>query len=221
MVEKIDVNITIEEVNKRLLEQNDRVAESIRKMLSEKGIMAVEFLGGPGSGKTSLIERLSILIGPSKVAYIGGDVATSFDTERISKLGVRAVQINTGGICHLEALHVEKALKTLNLEGIRYLFIENVGNLICPFEFDVGSHVRVLVVSAGEGEDKFLKHPMSAALSNVIVVNKVDLAPHVGVDVEKMVRDARKINGQAKVVVTSAKTGEGIKELAEALKLKL
>ncbi len=219
MVEKINVNITVEEVNKKLLEQNDRVAGAIRRMLEEKGIRAIEFLGGPGSGKTSLIERLSLLIGPDKVAYIGGDVATSFDTERVSKIGVRAVQINTGGICHLEALHVEKALKILNLEGVRYLFIENVGNLICPFEFNIGSHVRVLVVSAGEGEDKFLKHPMSVALSNVIVVNKADLAPHVGVDVEKMVRDALKINGRAKVVVTSAKTGEGIKELAEALML--
>lgn len=215
----IGVRTSVEKVDKYLLEENDRIANELRERLGKRGIKAIELLGGPGSGKTSLVERISERLDKRTIAYIGGDPATSLDTERIRALGIKGIQINTGGICHLEAVHINRALDELDLGGIRLLFIENVGNLICPFEFDVGSHVRVMVVSSSEGDDKFLKHPTSVMMSDVIVINKIDIAPYVGVDLERMRKDARNVNPRAPVVLTSARTGKGIEELMAALGL--
>ncbi len=213
-------------VAKNILEENERQAAKLRELFDKYGVTVYEFLGGPGSGKTSVIEKLLERMieefGADRIAYIGGDVATTYDTERIMKYGVHAVQINTGGVCHLEVPHVEAAIEKLGgpkvLSSIDVMIIENVGNLICPFNFPLGAHARVMVVDVTEGEDKFVKHPLSTRVSDVIVINKVDLAPYVGVNVDRMVEDARRLNPRAPVVKVSAKTGEGVDELYKVLK---
>ncbi len=209
---------------KSIRDENLRLAQELGAYLRSRGIRAFEFLGSPGSGKTTVIECLvkSLLADgyePRSIAYIGGDVATRRDTERIERLGVQAVQINTGGICHLEVPHVKKALEYLDLDKARVLIIENVGNLICPFYFPLGAEKRVLVVSVAEGEDKFVKHPMSTRLADVIVINKVDLAEAVGVDVDYMEKTARELNPRAPIIRMVAKRCEGIRGLREALGL--
>ncbi len=213
-------------VAKDVLEENAKLAERLRSLYDKYGVTVYEFLGGPGSGKTSIIERLLELMvrdfGSERIGYIGGDVATTYDTERIKRYGVHAVQVNTGGVCHLEVPHVEAAIEKLGgtdfLSKIDILIIENVGNLICPFNFPLGANARVMVVDVAEGEDKFVKHPLSTRVSDVIVINKIDIAKYLGVNVDRMIADARSINPRAPIVLVSAKTGEGIEELYEILK---
>ncbi|BES82311.1 hydrogenase nickel incorporation protein HypB [Pyrodictium abyssi] len=212
-------------IGKNIVEENARLAEKLRRLYNEAGVKVFEFLGGPGSGKTSVIERLVERMlrdyRPDEIGYIGGDIATTLDTERIARYGVRHVQINTGGTCHLEVPHVEAAIRALGgaeaLRRLKVLIIENVGNLICPFNFPLGAHARVLVADVAEGEDKFVKHPLSTRASDVIVINKVDIAGAVDVDVEKLVRDARSLNPRAPIVLVSARTGQGIEELYRVL----
>ncbi len=209
-----------------IIEENRKLAEGLRRLYDRLGLTVLEFLGGPGSGKTTLIERLLELFtrdyDPHEIVYIGGDVATSLDTERIARFGVHAIQINTGGTCHLEVPHVEAALEKLGgeefLRGKKFLIIENVGNIICPFNFPLGAHARVMVADVTEGEDKFVKHPMSTRVSDVIVINKIDLADYLGVNLDKMIEDARRINPRARIFLVSARTGAGVGELYEALK---
>ncbi len=213
--------VVVVRIDEPILESNRKIAMELRRKFNGLGVTVIEFLGSPGSGKTALIERLIEVYGGSKseLAYIGGDVASTVDTERILRHGIAGVQVNTGGACHLEAIHIRKAIEKLDLNRVKFLFIENVGNLICPIYFDLGSTTRVLVVSVTEGEDKFIKHPMTVRSSNIIVINKVDLADIMGIDLNRMVDDARKINFRAPVILTSAKTGVGIFDLAKAVGL--
>ncbi|MEB3845058.1 MAG: hydrogenase nickel incorporation protein HypB [Desulfurococcales archaeon] len=212
---------TVVFVGKDIIRENARLAEKLREKYVKAGVKVLEFLGGPGSGKTSIVERIVERLvedyGEDKIAYIGGDVATTLDTERIAKYGVTVVQVNTGGVCHLEVPHVEEAIRALGgVEGLskyKYLIIENVGNIICPFNFPLGADLRIMVADVAEGEDKFVKHPLSTRVSDVIVINKIDLAPYVGVRLEKLVESARNLNPRAPVFLVSAKTGEGIGEL--------
>ena len=212
-------------IGKDIIRENEEKARALRRLYDEAGVVVFEFLGGPGSGKTSVIERLVERLlkdyKPEEIIYIGGDIATTLDTERIAKYGVRHVQINTGGTCHLEAPHVEAAIKALggseSLKTAKIMIIENVGNLICPFNFPLGAHARIMVADVAEGEDKFIKHPLSTKVSDVIVINKVDLAEAIGVNLDKMINDARKLNPHAPIVLVSAKTGQGIEELYKIL----
>jgi len=193
---------TVVFIGKDVIEENAKLAKRLRGLYDKYGVTVYEFLGGPGSGKTSLIEKLVPLMlkehKPERILYIGGDVATTLDTERIARLGIRTIQINTGGTCHLEVPHVEAAIKQLGgeeaLKDLDVIIIENVGNLICPFNFPLGAHARIMVVSVAEGEDKFIKHPISTKVSDIIVINKIDLAKAVGADIDYMVRTAREIN---------------------------
>ncbi|MCS7364719.1 MAG: hydrogenase nickel incorporation protein HypB [archaeon GB-1867-035] len=214
-------NVVVVRVDEPILESNKKIASQLRELFASRGIHVFEFLGSPGSGKTALIEKL-IECYPgdlSEIAYIGGDVASTLDTERILRHGVKGVQVNTGGACHLEAIHIRKALRELDIDGVRVLFIENVGNLICPIYFDLGSSMRILIVSVTEGEDKFIKHPVTVMNCDVIVINKYDLVEVMEVDVERMISDARRINPKAPIVLTSAKTNYGIDNLAKILGL--
>ncbi len=195
-------------------------AQQLRELYDKYGLKVFEFLGSPGSGKTALIEALVDRIKDKySVLYLGGDVASTLDAERVSEHGVDATEINTGGICHLEPDHVFEALKGVDLSKYDVMFIENVGNLICPFNFPLGAHKRVMVVSVAEGEDKFVKHPISTRAADVIVISKVDMADALGVNVQKMVEDAKRLNPRAPVILASVKTGQGIDELLKALGL--
>jgi len=211
----------VEFVAKDIIAENERLAAKLRSLYDELGVKVLEFLGGPGSGKTLVIERLLELmtkdVDPSSIVYIGGDVATSLDAERIAKYGVKTIQINTGGTCHLEVPHIEEAIKALGgpqeLSKARIMIIENVGNIICPFNFPLGAHLRIMVADVAEGEDKFVKHPLSTMVSDLIVINKIDIADAMGVNVDKMIEDAKRINPRAPVVLVSAKKGLGIGKL--------
>ena len=195
-------------------------AQELRKLYDQHNLKVLEFLGSPGSGKTALIETIVDKIKDKyKVLYLGGDVASTLDAERVAKHGVDSTEINTGGICHLEPDHVFEALKGVDLSKYDVMFIENVGNLICPFNFPLGAHKRVMVVSVAEGEDKFVKHPMSTRNADAIVISKIDMAKPLGVNVEKMVEDARRLNPRAPIILASIKTGQGIDELLQALGL--
>ena len=195
-------------------------AAQLRQLYDSHGVKVFEFLGSPGSGKTALIEALVDRIKDKyKVLYLGGDVASTLDAERVSRHGVEGIEINTGGICHLEPDHIFEALKGVDLSKYDVMFIENVGNLICPFNFPLGAHKRVMVVSVAEGEDKFVKHPMSTKASDVIVISKVDMAKPLGVNLQKMIEDAKSLNPKAPVILVSTKTGEGLEELQRALGL--
>lgn len=208
------------ELEKDFLEKNRKIAEENRALFKKYGITAIDIMGSIGSGKTSLIERLvERLKTKYRIAVINGDLTTSIDAENIKKHGVEVVQINTGKECHLDANLVKKALKKLNIQEIQILFIENVGNLICPADFPLGSDKRTVVISVTEGPYMVIKHPFIFAEANVVVINKIDLAKAMNVDIEKLKMDVRSINPNAKVVKTNCRTGEGINEVIKALNL--
>ena len=203
-----------------LIRRNNELAEENRRIFLENGVRAFDIMGSVGSGKTSLIENIvKILNGKYSIAVINGDLATTIDAERVSKYGVKVIQINTGKECHLDANIVKKAIEKIDLKSINVLFIENVGNLICPSDFKLGVEKRVVVVSVTEGEHVIIKHPLTFLEADIIVVNKIDLAEIMGVDVKKIVKDAKSINPKVKVVETSCKTGLGIDEVIKCLEL--
>ncbi|MBC7114684.1 MAG: hydrogenase nickel incorporation protein HypB [Archaeoglobi archaeon] len=207
------------EVGTDILEVNRREAEENRKHLEAHGIFAVDLLGAIGSGKTMLIEKVTPVLRERnlRVGAIAGDVYGDDDFQRLKRLGIPAVNVNTGKECHLDAHLVHHALHKLPLDEIDILFVENVGNLICPTDFPLGSHLRVVVVSVTEGDDVIRKHPMIFRDSRICVINKVDLAHSVGVDVEKMIEDLKKISPETVPVRTSLKTGDGVEEFVEIL----
>ncbi len=208
------------ELEESLLEANRRLAEQNRALLDRHGILAVDVMGSVGAGKTSLIGRLvERLKGRYRIAYIAGDLTTTIDADAIARHGVPVVQINTGKECHLDANLVAKALKRLDLAELDLLFIENVGNLICPAEFPLGAHKRVVVVSVAEGPYVVVKHPYIFMEADVAVVNKVDLAAAMGVNVGKLEVDIKTVNPAIAVVRASCRTGEGIQGVIEALGL--
>jgi len=208
------------EVNKDILAANRRLAEAAKKKLDDEGIIAIDIMGSVGSGKTSIIERLvEKLKGKYRIGMIAGDVATTIDADRVERHGVQAVQVNTGRECHLDANLVGKALEKFNLETIDLLFIENVGNLICPGDYPLGTHKQVVVISVTEGEYMVVKHPLIFKEADVAVINKIDLADVMGTSVEKLVKDAESINPNIEVIKTDAKNGVGLDDLIKALNL--
>ncbi len=210
--------ITIE---RRVLEKNDEIARRNRELLRERGIFVINLVSSPGSGKTSLLERtLEYLNGALPVAVIEGDVQTDLDAQRIAKLHVPAVQIVTNGGCHLEAKLVQDALSALDLSTIELLIIENVGNLVCPANYDLGEHLKVVIVSTTEGDDKPLKYPGMFRNASVLIINKIDLLPYVNCNLELLKRNALQINPNLTVFETSCTTNAGIPEWCEWLKKK-
>jgi hydrogenase nickel incorporation protein HypB len=208
------------ELEEDLLKKNDELARENRRTLDEHGIKTIDIMGAIGSGKTSLIEALADrLKSRYRLGMIAGDVTTTIDADRVERHGVLSVQVNTGKECHLDANLIQKALKQLNLDAVDVLFIENVGNLICPAEFKLGAHMRIVVVSVTEGEYMVIKHPLIFLSANVVVLNKIDFAEAMSVDPSKLAEQAKEINPKLKVVKTSVKTGEGITDLIKALEL--
>jgi len=196
-----------------ILDKNDQLAAEINKKLAERGIFTLNLLGSPGSGKTSLLEKtIATLKDELRLAVIEGDLFTAKDAERIARLGVPVVQINTGGGCHLDANMVKGVLASLDLANIDLLIIENVGNLVCPAEFNVGEDVKVTVLSITEGEDKPLKYPLIFKQSAAVVLNKIDLLPYTSFDLATATEDIVSINPQVALIKASCRTGEGLEE---------
>jgi hydrogenase nickel incorporation protein HypB len=209
------------DMEKDLLAENRRIADDNNRMLGENGIKSFDFLGGIGSGKTLIIERLveRLKAKGKRCAAIAGDVSGNDDYTRFVGHGIPAQNVNTGKECHLDAHLVEHALEHLPLKELDYIFIENVGNLVCPVDFPLGSHRRIVVVSVTEGDDMVRKHPPIFAFSDVIVINKMDLAGAMEVDPEVLKRDAVRINPGAKIILMDARHEVGVQELMEALDL--
>lgn len=208
------------ELEENILRANQRLADKNEELLKKHGVMAIDIMGSIGAGKTSLIEKLVKLLKKHyRIAAFKGDLTTTIDAEIIQRHGVEVVAINTGKECHLDANLVKKALQRLDLDRIDLLFIENVGNLICPAEFPLGSEKRVVVISVTEGPFMVVKHPFIFMNAQVVVVNKIDLAKAMDVNLNKFKTDVKEINPEAKVVFTNCRTGEGVDTVVEALGL--
>jgi hydrogenase nickel incorporation protein HypB len=197
------------ELEQAVLATNDDLAARNRARLRRQGVTAVNLMSSPGAGKTTLLER-TIKEARGPVAVIEGDQETVFDAERIRAAGARAVQVNTGAGCHLDAAMVAEALDVLAPEDRSLLFIENVGNLVCPALFDLGESRKVVVISVTEGDDKPLKYPHMFAAADLVLVNKTDLLPYVDFDLDRLARDARRLRPGLEVLAVSARTGAGL-----------
>ncbi len=198
-------------VLKDILGANEQIAEKNRQLLDESGVFAVNVMSSPGAGKTSLIlETIRQLKGETRIGVIEGDVSSSVDAETIGSENVPVIQINTGGECHLDASMTSRALADLPLHDIELLFIENVGNLICPSEFALGAHRRILVSSTPEGADKPLKYPLMFTVADVVLINKMDLLPHLKFDTLAYKKAVKNLNDRAEIFEVSCTTGQGI-----------
>ena len=205
-------------VEQKIQEENDKIAERIRQNLH---IPMIDIMGSVGSGKTSILEYFSREYSKThEFLVINGDLATDIDAQRISQFGSTCIQINTGRGCHLMAFQIEKALNTVNLDNYDIIFIENVGNLICPSTTDVGAHKKVTVTSVTEGPYVFQKHPVTFKLSQLAVINKADLTSAMEIDIEEVIQRANELYPHLEVIPTSAKTGKGMKVFAEKIGIK-
>ena len=203
-------------VMKNILGENDKIAEENRKLFAEKNILVINLMGSPGSGKTSLLEKtLENLSGKIKIAVIEGDLFTAKDAERIERLGVQVVQINTSGGCHLDAQMIKRATDSLNLDELNLIIVENVGNLVCPAEFDVGENFKAVVLSITEGDDKPLKYPLIFKESKITLLNKIDLIPFTNFNMKSAKEDLTALHPNLKIIETSCTKNIGIDEWCE------
>jgi hydrogenase nickel incorporation protein HypB len=198
-------------IAQNILAVNENVAQEIREVLTARRIRTINFMSSPGAGKTTLLERtIERLHGQLGIGVIEGDIETSNDSERIEAAGAETVQINTRGACHLEAHMISDALAQIEMTNLKLLMIENIGNLVCPATWDLGEDLRVVVTSTTEGDDKPAKYPQMFAISQVMVVNKIDLLPYVDYDLLKVRKQALAINPDLRIFEVSCRTGEGL-----------
>ncbi|WP_018124969.1 hydrogenase nickel incorporation protein HypB [Desulfovibrio oxyclinae] len=196
-----------------VLEANDKLAEKLKEIYKEKKILCLNLMSSPGAGKTSLLERtLTDLRDEFKMAVIEGDLQTDNDAKRVEATGAQAVQINTEGSCHLDSGQILESIKQIDLEGLDILFVENVGNLVCPAEFDVGEDHKITLLSVTEGDDKPEKYPFMFHISAVMLLNKVDLLPYVDFDLDSASAHARKLNADIEVLPISCRTGDNLEK---------
>jgi len=206
------------ELNEDLIANNEELAKQNKRTFEEFNIKSIDFVGAIGAGKTAIIENLAKNMSKDyKILVINGDVTTRVDADRIQKHGVNTIQINTGRECALNSYHISQVIKSYDLSDINLLFIENVGNLICPSDFILGADKRVVIVSITEGPWVIRKHPMLFKYSDIAVINKIDLIDVIDVDIEDMVNDAKEINPNLKIITTSAITGENVPRLIEEI----
>ncbi|HEX13647.1 MAG: hydrogenase accessory protein HypB [Desulfurella sp.] len=205
-------------VEKKILEKNDDIANSIRNLLDKNHIFSLNVMSSPGAGKTTLIERIVEALKPEyKIAAIDGDLDTQRDAQRIAALGIEAVQINTSGTCHLDSSMVQKALNDISLD-LDLLIIENVGNLVCPASFYLGTHKNAVLISTPEGDDKVKKYPTMFNIADVVLINKMDIAQFVNFNVEKVENEIKELNPNAIIFKISAIKNEGLSEFINWIK---
>ncbi len=199
-------------IAQQILAANDAIAAEIRQALAARGIRAVNVMSAPGAGKTTLLERtIERLRGRLSIGVVEGDIETSADAERIEAAGAQeTVQINTRGACHLEAHMIRDALAQIDLSRVNLLFIENIGNLVCPATWELGEDARVVITSTTEGDEKPAKYPQMFAVAQALVINKLDLLPYVDYDIEKVKRQALAINPRLRIFEVSCRTGDGL-----------
>ena len=212
----------IVEVRERVLKQNDLLARELRQRFREAGVRVVSMVSSPGAGKTMLLEKtLAILSHEYRVAALVGDLATENDALRLQRSGAPVKQITTGTTCHLDASMISAALTDWNLKGLDILFIENVGNLVCPSSYDLGENLRVVLMSTTEGEDKPLKYPTIFNTADIAVITKIDLAAAVEFDVKAVHRNIQTVRPGMRVMEVSAKTGTGLDDWLQAVSFKI
>ncbi len=204
-------------VLERILDENDRVAAANRQALRAHGVRTINLMSAPGAGKTTLLRRTLATLGDRmRVGVLEGDIATSLDADQLDGLGAIVSLVNTsagfGGECHLDAVMVRSGLGRLPLDDLDLLVIENVGNLVCPAEFDVGEDAKAMVYAVTEGEDKPLKYPVMFRAVDVVVINKIDLLPHLDIDLDRFLENLRAVNPEARTILASARTGQGVDE---------
>lgn len=193
-----------------VLKANDAIAETNRKKLNEHGVLAINMMSAPGSGKTTLLQKtIPAIAAEKRCAVLVGDLQTTRDAERLENLGTEVIQINTGRGCHLDPQQVTQGIEALDLESLDILFIENVGNMVCPASFDLGEHLDVILLSVPEGEDKVAKYPTLFQKANLVLLTKMDLAEILEFNTETVYGDMKQVNSAAPVIELSTKTGDG------------
>ncbi|MEI6124955.1 MAG: hydrogenase nickel incorporation protein HypB [Pseudomonadota bacterium] len=198
-------------VVKNVLDANNRIARDNRELFDAKKIYVINLMSSPGAGKTTLVEKTILALKDTyRIAVIEGDIQDTCDAERVAKLGIPVVQINTGGACHIDSTMVRESLASFNLDETDFLIIENVGNLVCPAEFNVGENAKAMLLSVPEGADKPSKYPLIFHESSVMIINKTDLLPYVDFDVARAKKSARVINPDLTIYEVSCKTGDGL-----------
>ena len=206
------------ELKETVTASNDRDAEVLRAEMKEKGTLLINLMSSPGAGKTTLLEHtIADLRDSYTIAVLEADVDSAVDAERIEKLGAKALQVHTGGMCHMDAGMTREGLEEMGYDGIDLVFLENVGNLICPAEFDTGAGKKVMILSTPEGDDKPLKYPLMFRESDVLIISKTDVARFFDFDYDKCIERAKKLNPDIKIFRLSSKTGEGFEEWEEWL----
>ncbi len=210
------------DINRSVLEKNDQIAEENRQLFKEKKVLVANFIASPGAGKTTLILKTLEELGNSvKAGVIEGDIATKIDAERIKQMGLPVTQINTGGICHLDASMVKKALNHFDLSEIDFLIVENVGNLVCPADFSTGENLKVVILSVPEGDDKPQKYPLTFHQADAVIINKIDLLALSDFNLELACQSIRALNKEVSIFPVSCKTGEGMESWLKWLKKKI
>jgi len=205
--------VRVQDVSLSLLKANDYIAEMIRNEMKEKNILLLNLVSSPGSGKTSLLEEtIKRLKNELNITVLEGDLETERDADRIRKQGIQALQIVTHGTCHLEAQMIQQAMPNLNFDGVDILFIENVGNLVCPASYDLGEDIRVTLVSCTEGDDKPKKYPSMFLTTDIMVVTKTDLLPYVPFSIDAVIKDAKEVNNNIDTFLVSSLKGDGMNE---------
>ena len=202
------------ELHKSVTESNDRDAQKLREELKERGVLLINLMSAAGSGKTTLLSRLiTDLKNKLQIAVLEADIEASVDAERIEALGARSIQVHTDGMCHMDAGMTEKGLREMGLDGIDVAFLENIGNLICPAEYDTGAGLNIMISSLPEGDDKPLKYPLMFQTSQALVLSKIDTAAYFDFDMDKFTDRVRFLNPGIRIFPVSAKTGEGMESL--------
>ena len=203
---------------KKILKANDQLASENRAQFAQQGVFCVNLVGSPGCGKTTLLEAVFARLPPKLVpSVIEGDIAGQVDAERMEKIGVPVVQINTDGMCHLEASMIAAAAQGIELERVNMLWIENVGNLVCTAGYDLGEHLRIVALSTSEGDDKLIKYPTIFQRSDALVITKIDLLPYLNFDVARARAGMKRLAPEARVFEIAATTGQGVAEVVEWL----